>query len=326
MLRHVAPHLYRITMPLPFEIDNVSVHLLESDNGWILVDCGLKSRECEAALDSGLAEAGLTRADIHTLVITHAHPDHIGLAADLMASGVRELIMNPVERKALDRLSSLAESGADIDDAFALAGVPDTVTPEVKNALYPVRRMFRPLSPTRLVSDGDVIRSRAGDWRVIETPGHAPGHLCLYQEESGLLLSGDHILDGITPNISWDRGHDRLNEYLLALDRLKPLRTDLILPSHGEPFQGHVEWIGVTAGHHGERCAQLRALTAQPHTAHELVAGVWPFKLSPFNYRFAVYEVLAHLEYMRRRGETSLELRDQTGFWYSTQSSVRSSG
>jgi glyoxylase-like metal-dependent hydrolase (beta-lactamase superfamily II) len=127
--------------------------------------------------------------------------------------------------------------------------------------------------------------------------------VCLYDRERRLLVSGDHILEHISPNIGWQTGHDALGEFLSSLDRIAALEVDLVLPSHGAPFTGHRDWVRKTQEHHAERCARIVALVAAGATTVHLIAGqLWNRRLSPFHYRFAIFEVLAHLEYLERRG------------------------
>jgi glyoxylase-like metal-dependent hydrolase (beta-lactamase superfamily II) len=134
---------------------------------------------------------------------------------------------------------------------------------------------------------------------LIATPGHSPGHICLHFPRHRAFISGDHIIEGITPNIGYSPGHDALGEYLESLNRVSAMDFDLIVPSHGAPFRGHREWIAATRNHHAKRCAEIEA--ALPATPAELVSRLWPRELTAFHYRFAVFEVLAHLEHMKRR-------------------------
>lgn len=124
------------------------------------------------------------------------------------------------------------------------------------------------------------------------------------------------MLPGITPNISWLPGEDMLDQYLHSLLVVEPLDVDTVVPSHGRPFDGHRSWIRQTAEHHRERRDTiLRAITDRPASAHDIVGHVWERKLAPFHYQFAVSEVLAHLEYMQRRGEVKLELSANPPAW-----------
>ena len=121
--------------------------------------------------------------------------------------------------------------------------------------------------------------------------------------ERRVLFSGDQMLEDISPNIGWHEDRDPLGEFLASLDALARLEIELILPSHGAPFSGHREWIRKTIEHHADRCARiLKLLESTPKSAADVADQLWERPFTPFHYRFAVFEVLAHLEYMERQG------------------------
>jgi glyoxylase-like metal-dependent hydrolase (beta-lactamase superfamily II) len=121
-----------------------------------------------------------------------------------------------------------------------------------------------------------------------------------------VLFAGDQIIEQISPNIGWLPDRDPLGEFLDSLRELEQLDIDLILPSHGAPFSGHREWIRKTIAHHAERCARILALLKdESRSAAAVVNELWKHTLIPFHYRFAVFEVLAHLEYLERQGKVA---------------------
>jgi glyoxylase-like metal-dependent hydrolase (beta-lactamase superfamily II) len=190
-----------------------------------------------------------------------------------------------------------------IERAFERAGVPLALQSSMDAHFVQIRRNLHDLTPDRILFGGEDIETAIGPLRTHWTPGHSPGHLCLYSPQRKLLFSGDVMLEHITPNISWDPHTDALADFLGSLAGLGELDIDLILPSHGDPFSGHRNWIAETVGHHRERCDQIYGLVSSaPRTAHLLVAELWRKKLSPINHHFAVFEVLAHLEHMQRQG------------------------
>ena len=173
--------------------------------------------------------------------------------------------------------------------------------------MHAVRGSFHPLHADLTVRNGDKIPCDAGDFEVVLTPGHSPEHTCLFNRQQGLFFSGDHLLEKITPNIQWHPEGDALGEYLESLRAVAKLDVDLVLPSHGRPFRGHREWISRAIAHHEQRCAQLEAALRQAPdaTPFELTQVLWTRRLSPFHLRFAIFETLAHLEHLRRRGSMS---------------------
>lgn len=296
----------RIVLPIPFELDHVNVYLVREGDGWLLIDSGIESEASFDALAAGLASHSIAIAAIRTIVLTHMHPDHIGLASRLIAMSGARLLMHRAELQHLRAL--IAGTSDTAGEGLRFGGVPETLRKKIKLAVGLIRDSLQSLHPDWILEGGEQI----DQYEVVWTPGHSPGHICLYGTESRLLFSGDHILTEITPNISWQPGRDMLAEFLSSLRKLEPYDIGLILPSHGEPFDGHRAWIADTIRHHDDRSNKiLLLLEAGPRTAHELVAGIWPARFSPFHHYFAVFEVLAHLEHMQRIGQ--VQSRDAPG-------------
>ncbi len=300
-----VPGVRTITLPMPWELETVNVHVVDLDDGFLLIDSGIATQECFEALESSLASMGIAWRDIRTLCLTHLHPDHIGLSWKILELAGAKLIMHRAEA---DYLSLVArESRAPFfNQAMLAAGVPEDMQKRMDHALRDVRRHFREHKPDWLVEGGEGIPVRGGSLQVVWTPGHSPGHVCLYSPEHRYLISGDHILQYITPNIGWHPNQDMLAAYLDSLDQLNPFDIDVVLPSHGAAFRGHRQRIRETTEHHDFRCGQISGFIAEsPLTAYGLVEKMWSRRLSPFHQHFAVFEVLAHLEYMQRRGRVT---------------------
>lgn len=303
--------IHRLDLPLPWELGQVNAYLVPGAAGWTLVDCGMTTPECFAALDMQLQQAGVAWRDIKTLLLTHMHPDHMGLAPKVLELSGAQLAMHRREFALLEETVEATEQRREPDEALTLAHTPLELQTKVIAAFTDVRRSFVRLTPDVLLEGGE----RWGDAEVVWTPGHSPGHVCLHFDD-GALLTGDHLLENITPNISWVPGEDALGDFIESLKRVAELDCDTLYPSHGLPFTGHREWATQTIAHHHERCDEIvTALRLHPRTAHELVSILWPRRLSAFHYRFAVYEVLAHLECLRNLSQVVLE-PDRT--WTST--------
>ncbi len=296
----------RIVLPIPFELDHVNVYLVPERDGWLLIDSGIESKSCFNALANGLAAQGIAIGQIRSIVLTHMHPDHIGLAARLMELSGARLIMHRAE---LEHLRAIIDPANDVmGEGLRRAGVPHELQRQVRLAIGMLRNSLQSLEPDWVLEGGETIDTGHETYEAVWTPGHSPGHICLYARAGRLLFSGDHILTDITPNISWQPGRDTLDDFLASLRKLEPYDISLILPSHGEPFDGHRAWIADTMRHHRERSDGISALLAvRPQTAHELVAGIWPGRFGPFHHYFAVFEVLAHLEHMRRNGDVQAD-------------------
>lgn len=305
MLSLLDGRVVRLKLPLPFELSEVNAYLVKLRDGWMLIDTGLDTPECHHAIESQLKQAGVALASIRRILLTHSHPDHIGGARRLLALTGAELLMEAAEVRHLAMVNSGAEW---LNEPLYRGGVPAEMVTRIENSFAQIRPQFHPLKPDRILNQGDVLDTAIGPLEVITTPGHASGHATLWNEPNRVLFCGDTVLENISPNISWMAGRDMLGEYFTSLGRLGEMDADWLFPGHYVPFRGHREWIRGTLAHHEERCDQIvRALASGPRSAHQIAGVVWPRQLAPFHHRFAVFEILAHLEFLRRRERVRCE-------------------
>lgn len=301
--REVVPGIFMIELPLPFSLGIVNVYLVRLEAGYLLIDTGMQTDACFDALARALEGLGVDWTDIRRILLTHIHPDHIGLAARLLRLTGAPLDLHRADDELLAHVTNTDVHSGWQQEVLTSAGVSPEMRARVHSAMFEIQQTFERLVPARLLCGGETIPVAQGLLEVIWTPGHSPGHVCLYDRERRVLISGDHILQHISPNIGWQPGHDALGEFLSSLDRIAALDVDLILPSHGAPFTGHREWVRKTHEHHAERCARiLELIDGGASTAHLIAEKLWNRRLTPFHYRFAIYEVMAHLEYLERRG------------------------
>lgn len=311
----LLPGLWRIALPLPFELSRINVFLVTLPDGLMLVDCGIAGRTSHDALLQGLNQIGVEPQAITKILLTHFHPDHIGLAPVIHRYAAAPVFMHHAD---IARLRKIAEHGW-MHGLLEEAGVPESLQQAIRKGSTNPDFNLVDLPEVTPLQGGEIIDTALGPLEVISTPGHAPGHICLYFRDSKTLLSGDHILPTISPNITWSAESDALGDYLDSLQKIAAYDVTLVVPSHGEPFADMQGRIHQLTQHHIERCEEITAaLDAGSVTAHQLVQALWTRKLAPIHHWFALFEVLAHLEFMQRRGRIASTLEGVIRKWRNT--------
>jgi len=306
----IAPGVLWLRMRLPFALDHINLWLLDDGPSWTIVDCGFAQPETCAAWEQIFAEP-LGGRPVGRIIVTHYHPDHIGLAGWLAERWEAPLLIT--EKEWLHARMMTGEGAADYARAAASFARRAGLAPEDCDLFARRHSGYRrgvpsvPPAYTRL-SDGMAVEIGGREWRVIVGEGHAPELACLYCAETGVLIAGDQILPKISPNISvppHEPAGDPLSRYLRSLDKLRgalPPET-LVLPSHNLPFYGVHRRIDGLAAHHRERCAEVVAACARPHCAAELLPIMFRRQLDRHQTAFALGEALAHLHYLAGQGE-----------------------
>ena len=283
----------RLTLPLPMGPKHVHAYLLEEADGWTLVDCGL------ALPDAGEVFAGVARElPVTRIVVTHMHPDHVGGSAQARDATGATVYQGELDYAQCVHVWGNPEWPRVIAQWFLRAGVP----PAVANELIEVGSVYAPF--IRYAPDPVPLRAgdRVGGWEVVETPGHADGHVCLLRD--GVLIAGDHLLPRITPSVGLypDSRPDPLADYLDSLERIAALDLRLALPAHGDPIDDAAARCREIVDHHGRRLEQTAAaLGSEPRTGYEVSYSLFGEDLSPAARRFAVAETLSHLERLVRK-------------------------
>ena len=312
----ILPGVWRLRLPLPWPgVPHCNAWALASAGGLVLFDTGYYAAEDGTKrLEFALAQIGFELSDIRLLVCTHAHSDHYGLAGPIVDAAGCELWMHP----AWEHVRAMAE---DPDGAMKrrIEVARQSGVPAAALARYQESRkgqgsgIARAIPPHRDLVPGVEVETDHGIWNVHETPGHAPSHVCLHQPNSGLLISGDHLLGRIS--LFFDYGHtpDPVGEFGRGLDEVESLEhTTLCLAGHGRPFRDVKSKI---AGNRMELAEHLRrvreALSERPVSAFEILpALVGSENVSETTAPWAMQMALAYLDHLTLQGELE---RDDDG-------------
>jgi glyoxylase-like metal-dependent hydrolase (beta-lactamase superfamily II) len=306
-----APGILWARIPLPFRLNHINVYLVDDGAGWALLDTGIDNDATRAVWHS-LAAGPLAGRPLTRLIVTHFHPDHIGLAGWLCERHGLPLLTSQTSYLACANIS-LSPGALDAKpyrDFYLRHGLDAETTQRVATQGHGYLKMVSGLPPTfqRLVA-GDTLAIGGRNFEVLTGNGHAPEQVMLYCAADNIFLAADQVLAKITPNISvWavDPDGDPLGLYLRSLQELRQeIPCDaLVLPGHQLPFRGLYTRSAELIAHHEMRCAAIaRACRAAPRSAAELVPVLFSRALDPHQMSFAFSEVQAHVNYMLRRGE-----------------------
>jgi len=281
------------------------VYLVEGDRGWSIVDSGMHTREAEAALRAGLAEVGIGLPDLRTAFITHLHPDHLGMAGTIRDAGAELLMHGPEIARAHEVWAADHRLIDATYDLFDRHGMPRDVDEGMRAAWVEMNRRVDPFEGIHPVADGEVLDLGGRALTVVWTPGHTDHHAVLFEESTGTLIAGDHVLPRITSNVGVYPGGrpDPLRDFLGALEKMKTLGVKRVLPAHGDPFDDCAGRVDEILAHHAQRLdATMEAASGQPRSAYLICRALFPVLRSPHEERFALAETLAHLRYLELRG------------------------
>jgi glyoxylase-like metal-dependent hydrolase (beta-lactamase superfamily II) len=303
----VAPGVRWLRMALPFQLDHINLWLLrdrlDAVDGWTIVDCGITNDATRAAWETIFAHE-LQGLPVLRVIVTHMHPDHIGLAHWLTERWGARLWVSATDYNAARLASSgIAAIGGEATARF-MAGhglIDADAQAQIRARTNYYANMVPQLPPAyRRLMHGDVLRIGTHDWACHAGHGHAPEHISLHCPALDVLISGDMVLPRISTNVSVHEIEPEANPLRLYLDsiaRMKALPQDtLVLPSHGRPFKGLHTRVDQLAAHHDERLADvIEACREAPQCAADLLMILFRRKLDLHQTTFAMGESVAHL-------------------------------
>jgi glyoxylase-like metal-dependent hydrolase (beta-lactamase superfamily II) len=316
--RLIAPGILWLRMPLPFALDHINLWLLEDGAGWTIVDAGYALPETRAAWERIFA-ADLGGRPVVRVIVTHYHPDHVGLAGWLCDRWRAPLWITEKEWLYARVMSRPSDDFGPSRREFARCAGLDVASSELFGDREKSYRRGVPSVPPAFcrLADGMAFSIGGRKWRVIVGEGHAPELACLYCAELGVLISADQVLPKISPNVSLQAHEPTGNPLFLYLASLARLRSEvppetLVLPSHNLPFYGLHARIDELRAHHQARCEELLTALTCPLSAVDLLPVLFHRPLDAHQTAFALGEALAHLHYLEARGRIA-RVRDADG-------------
>lgn len=318
----IAPGILWMRLPLPIALDHVNVYALDDGDGWTILDTGMDSRRTRAVWTSLLA-GPLAGRPVTRVVVTHHHPDHIGLAGWFLSRGAelvttrtawlmaRMLVLDVQPLPTAEQIAFWRAAG--MDDAL----LATRLTERPFNFADCVSAL--PLGYSR-IADGDQIVMAGRRWRIHTGDGHAPEHATFFSQDDALVLGGDQLLPSISPNIgvyATEPGADPLGEWITSCRRFQAIARDdqLVLPGHKLPFTGLPLRLTQMIDNHDGALARLRDHLAQPRRATDCFAPLFKRQIGPAEYGLALVEAVAHLNHLTRTGNAICHQQHGVWFW-----------
>jgi len=306
--------VHQIKTPAPESASwYTNIYVIEGGDGHILVDSGWDSQESLWALQEGVKSANLKLRDIKKVVITHIHPDHYGLSTKIKQICGAQVAIHRIDAGFIfSRYKDFDDLIKKTAELLRQNGAPEDELLQLKEASLWMNKYVTPNLPEVNLEDGDTISNDSFEFEVLWTPGHSPGHICLYERDRKFILTGDHVLYDTTPHVGFNpqSGDDPLGDYISSLKKLERLKVNFILPGHGPVFNALGLRIEKILQHHEERKRTImRSLQDGLKTAYEIAkqipwmgneGGTTFQDLSVWNRRMAVHETIAHLKLLMK--------------------------
>jgi glyoxylase-like metal-dependent hydrolase (beta-lactamase superfamily II) len=311
-LIEVAPRVQWLRMPLPYALNHINLWVLDDGEGWTVVDTGLSTSETRALWTQVFA-GPLKSKPLLRVICTHFHPDHMGLAGWLTEN--HGVPLWATKREIAAGRSTFAQNvemlTPVLTEHYRRAGLDHAAAEAVATRGNAYSRRVHPLpEKVTIINPEKPIVAAGTQWRVVIGEGHSPELAALYAEDLGVLISGDQVLPGISPNVSvrpTEPGTNPLAKFLETLPRFSALPEDtLVLPSHKLPFYGVRARVDQLIAHHHERLDVTRDACRTAASVGEVLKAMFLRDFDAHQLHFALGETLAHLNYLVARGEIEL--------------------
>ncbi len=311
--RDLGSGVSMLPIPLPLRSPAwVNVYIVEAGEGLLMLDCGAAWVEGRMSIADAFDGLGLDENDVHTLVVTHLHPDHVALSSQLMEELGCRFVMHEHATRLVDRYN---DTNGALDRLVQVAqrhGVPDSLLQAAADLGRP--DWYATIQyPDHTVADGDHIDLGAGRFlEVVHTPGHEQSHISLRDSLTGVFFTGDHVLPRISPVIMYEETlDDVLGDYLTSLKKLLDLGIGVSYPAHGTLIDRGDERVRQILLHHDRRLLDMAELVREgKNSAWQVMRESFRPNLDPVSARLAFLETIAHLEHLASNGRVQVEERD----------------
>ncbi|MEZ8014999.1 MAG: MBL fold metallo-hydrolase [Ascidiaceihabitans sp.] len=323
----VAEGVLWFRLPLPMKLDHVNVYALDEGDSWTVIDTGFASKKCKA-IWQGMMDGPLGGKPISRVVVTHHHPDHIGLAGWLKSDFGAELVTT---RTAWLTARMLTLDVQEVPNAETLAFYKLSGMDAELYAKRATERPFNfadivapiPLGYTR-IQEGEQIKMGGRTWDIHMGNGHAPEHATFWSQDDNLVLAGDQILSSISPNVgvyATEPMADPIGEWLEACERLNLLVQDdhLVLGGHKLPFTGLPQRMRQLIENHHSALKRLEKYIEPPKSASECFSCLFKRPIGEGEYGLALVESVAHLSHLYQTGLATRELRSDGAWVYQSK-------
>ena len=316
-LNEIVTGVFELRLPIPFEDGLVNCFLFADGPDVDLLDCGMNSDESVEMIREAVRHVGGTR--LRRLMVTHIHPDHYGAAGVFAGEGLADLFIHRLEVPLVHpRYVELEHLVLEVRKYLLVNGVPSDEAEILSNSQRALSEVVKTAEPSVQLDGAETVKMGRRNLHVEWTPGHSPGHICLFDPEAKVLFAGDHILPDLSPNIGLhpQSTPDPLHEYLDGLQRMAALEPDLILPSHGRPFSDAPARVEVLISHHRRRLDRIMEILGHAEkTAWQVAVELWGVREQLYEKRLALQEGLAHLQAFAVEGRVSKTVTPSSVLW-----------
>lgn len=302
----ITPDIWRIKVPFINTSQPTNCYLAKGPDGFAVIDCGFSVKSAQTLWTKALAFLGIKPNDVKRIIVTHHHVDHFGLANWMQQFTEAPVLMSEkAYRQAQYTWESKSSYTEDILQLYRACGVPEDVLSRLMISVKQYLNLINELPRVCFLSEQDTVELGEYRYTIRETRGHAEGHLLFYSEENGVLISGDHVLDSMIPNLYFTCRFDvhPLKSYLPSLHEIDRLDVRLVLPGHGDPFRDLSGTASRIAAHYQAKLEQLLQSCKTPKTPYEIYVEQNRGIIVPSRLRYGMIELKAMINHLVDSGE-----------------------